>query len=270
VALTAILCDGLSAQDTVDRTRDRGTGVPVSMFGTYIEPGQLIIYPFFEYYRDADAEYSPDELGFGLDEDFRAPSRASEWLLFLGYGVSDRLALEFEAAVHISERLEKSPDDPTDRPEVIEESGLGDVEGQIRWRWNRETESRPEIFTYFETVFPLQKDRVLIGTADWEFKLGSGIARAFGWGSLTARVAVEYDGEDGSAALGEYAIEYVRRLSPALRIYAGIEGSEDEIEFIPEAQWFIRPNLVLKLNSAVGVTSKAADWAPEIGLMLLL
>jgi hypothetical protein len=237
------------------------------MFGTYIEPGELIVYPFFEYYRDADAEYSPDELGYVLDQDFRAPSRASEWLIFLGYGVSDRLALEFEAAVHITERLDKSPDDPTARPDVIEESGLGDVEGQIRWRWTEETNSRPEIFTYFETVFPLQKDRVLIGTSAWEFKLGTGVTRAFQWGSLTARIAAEYDGEDGRIAPGEYAIDYVRRVSPAIRIYAGLEGSDDEIEFIPEIQWQVRPNLILKVNSAVGVTSKAADWAPEVGLM---
>jgi hypothetical protein len=267
VIVFGLLPADAAAQESFDRTRDRGTGIALSMFGTYIEPGELIVYPFFEYYHDDDAEYAPNELGYGLDQDFRAPSRGREWLIFLGYGLSDRLAVEFEAALHMSERLEKSPDDPTDRPEVIEESGLGDVEGQIRWRWRPETESRPEIFSYFETVFPLQKDRILIGTSAWEFKLGTGIARAFRWGSLTARVAVEYDGEDGSVAPGEYAIDYIRQISPSLRVYAGIEGSDDEVEFIPELQWQLRDWATLKLNSAVGVTSKAADWAPEIGLM---
>lgn len=28
------------------------------------------------------------------------------------------------------------------------------------------------------------------------------------------------------------------------------------------------PNISLKLNNAVGVTSKATDWAPEIGVMI--
>jgi hypothetical protein len=254
------------ATSAIDRLRDRGPGIPTSMFGIYIEPGELLVYPFFEYYRDSDAEYSPDELGYGIDQDLRGEMRASEGLLFLGYGISDRLAVEFEAAV-ITERLEKSPDDPSAMPAVIEESGLGDVEGQLRWRWRRETERAPGVFSYFETVFPLQKNRVLIGTGDWELKLGSGVVRGFSWGTMTLRAAAEYDGEDGSVALGEYAIEYLRRLSPRLRVFGAVEGSEDEVEAITEAQVFLRPNILLKLNSAFGMTSKATDWAPEIGIM---
>ena len=254
------------AQRGFDRSRDRGPGVPVSQFGTYIQRGELIVYPFFEYYRDKDAEYSPDEFGFGLDQDFRGKYRASEGLIFLGYGVTDRLAVEFEAAI-IKARFEKSPDDPTDVPSIIEESGLGDVEGQLRWRWERETESRPEIFSYFETVFPLQKQKILIGTQDWEFKFGSGIVRGFSWGTATLRAAIEYDGAEGSVGVGEVAIEYLKRISPGLRVFAALEGVQDEIELITEAQWFLRPNIVLKLNNAFGVTSKATDWAPEIGLM---
>ena len=50
-------------------------------------------------------------------------------------------------------------------------------------------------------------------------------------------------------------------------MFAAVEGSQDEWELITEAQWFLRPNIFLKLNNAVGVTSKATDWAPEIGVM---
>jgi hypothetical protein len=239
------------------------------MFGTYIEPRQLILYTFFEYYNDKDAEYSPNEFGFGLDQDFRGRYRASEGLIFLGYGISDRLAVEFEAAV-ISARQDKSPDDPTAMPARIEESGLGDVEGQLRWRWNRETDTKPEYFTYFETVLPLQKDKLLIGTQHWEFKLGMGLVRGFQWGTATIRAAVEYDGEENKAALGEYAIEYLRKISDGLRLFAAVEGSEDEVELITEGQIWFSPRIVLKLNSAFGVTSKAADWAPEVGLMIRL
>jgi hypothetical protein len=28
---------------------DRGTGIPTSMFGTYVRRGELLVYPFFEY-----------------------------------------------------------------------------------------------------------------------------------------------------------------------------------------------------------------------------
>ncbi len=79
--------------------RDRGTGIATSMFGTYVRPGELLVYPFVEYYRDHDAEYSPQELGYELDQDFRGEYRAIEGLIFLGYGFTDRFAMELEAAV---------------------------------------------------------------------------------------------------------------------------------------------------------------------------
>jgi hypothetical protein len=249
-----------------DRLRDRGTGIPTSMFGTYVRPHELLVYPFFEYYRDADAEYSPDEFGYGLDQDYRGRYWASERLVFVSYGFTPRLAVELEAA-NITARQERAPDDPSPMPQTIRESGLGDVEGQARWRWNTESARRPEVFSFFETAFPLQRTRRLIGTRDWELKLGTGVARGFRWGTATVRAAIEYDGEDGSVALGEYALEYLKRISPRLRLVAAVEGDQDEVEQITEAQWFLAPNVYLKLNNSFGLTSKATDWAPEIGIM---
>jgi hypothetical protein len=236
------------------------------MFGTYIRRGEWLVYPFIERYKDKNFEYSPDELGHGLDADFRGTYYATEALIFLAYGLSDRLAFEFEAAV-ISAEMGKAPDDPSTVPSEIEESGLGDVEGQLRYRWNHETDRAPEVFSYFETVFPLQKDKQLIGTTDWEFKLGTGLVRGFSWGTTTFRAAMEYDAADGNFALGEMAVEYLKRLNSSFRIYAGIEGVQDEIEGITELQWFIKPNVVLKFNNAFGLTSKATDYAPEFGVM---
>jgi hypothetical protein len=252
------------ARQVADRLRDRGPGIATSMFGTYIGRGELIVYPFVEYYRDSDSEYKPAELGYSLDRDFRGPYRALEALIFVGYGISDRLALELEAA-WISARQDKSPEDPSNMPARLEESGLGDVEGQLRWRWNRETERAPELFSYFETVFPLQKDKKLIGTQDWEFKLGAGLVRGFRWGTTTLRLSAVY--EENELGPGEYAVEYLKRISPRLRVYAGVEGTDDEVELIAETQWSLRPNLVLKINNAFGLTSKATDWAPEVGFL---
>jgi hypothetical protein len=250
-----------------DRLRDRGDGLPTSMFGTYIRRKELLLYPFFEYYRDSDFEYTPSELGAGGDEDFRGRYRANEGLLFLAYGITDNLAVEFEAAV-ISASLDKSPADFSALPPRIEESGIGDIEGQIRWRWNRETDKRPEVFSYAEVVFPHQRDKVLIGTPGWELKYGMGLVRGFRWGTMTARAAVEYD-EASSSHFdgGEYAVEYLRRLSPAWRVYAGLEGTQDELSLIGEVHWFVTPNIFVKINNGVGLTSKATDWAPEIGVV---
>ncbi len=246
---------------------DRGTGIPTSMFGTYVRPGELLVYPFMEYYWDSDYEYSPEELGYDIDIDYRGKYEAIEGLIFLGYGIDNHWALEFEVAI-IAASLEKSSEDTSTMPNEIEESGLGDVEGQVRYRWFAEKERRPEIFNYFEYVIPTQEEGSLIGTTDWEFKLGIGTVKGFSWGTLTLRAAVEHDMAEDTTELDETAIEYLKRLSPKWRVFLAIEGAQDEWECIPEIQWHFRPNMFLKLNSAFATTSKAEDWAPEIGLMI--
>lgn len=273
LVLIALIAPPLSAQDDPELPvylKDRGTGVATSMFGTYIREGELIIYPFYEYYRDGNIEYSPDEFGLDDKTDFRGRYRAHEGLLFVGYGLTENLALELEAA-GISAEFEKSPDDPTGVPALLKESGLGDVEAQLRWRWRREDAGKPELFNYFEVVFPTQKDKYLIGTQDWELKAGIGLIKGFSWGTLTLRGAVEYAAASTSEFdIGEIALEYLKRLSPSWRIYLGLEATQDELSVIPEAQWHVSRNVFIRLNSAFGVTSKATDWAPELGVVVTL
>jgi hypothetical protein len=257
----------LKAQELPSYQRDRGPGVSTSMFGSYLEKGKLLVYPFYEFYADENLEYKPSELGYALETDYRGRYRASEGLLFVGYGITSDLVVELEAAV-IGAQLTKSANDTSAMPSEVEESGLGDVEGQIRWRFLRESESRPELFTYFETVFPLQKSRRLIGTSDWEFKLGAGFIRGFGWGTLTFRAAGEYNRAERKFEAGEYALEYLRRLSPSWRVVGAIEGNQlDEVVLITEAQWHFHPRYYLKANNGWGLTTNATDFAPEVGLM---
>lgn len=245
--------------------KDRGPGIPMSMFGTYIQKGEWIVYPFFEYYLDNNLEYSPNDFGFSLDQDYRGKFRASEGLMFLGYGLTDRLALEVEAAmIHAS--LDRSPDDLSGMPSKLTESGLGDMQVQLDWMWSRETESRPGFFSYAEVVFPHHKAKHLIGTPELETKVGVGLIRGFRWGTITVRAAVEQSG--GVVDLGEFAVEYYKRLSRRLCVYAGIEGAQDELEFIAEVQLWLSDSVRLKINNGFGLTSKATDWAPEVGLMI--
>lgn len=247
--------------------RDRGTGVPTSMFGTFIRKGEWLIYPFFEYYRDDDLEYAPDEFGASGTEDFRGRYRASEGLLFAGYGLTEDLAFEIEIAT-IRATFDKSPLDPSAVPGRIEESGLGDIEGQLRWRFRRETSARPELFSYAEVVVPHHREKPLIGTPGWELKGGIGVTRGFAWGTLTARAALEYAAASTSEFdLGEYAVEYLKRLSPAWRVYLGVEGTQDELALLAEAQWHLSRHAFVRINNGFGLTSKATDWAPEIGVV---
>jgi hypothetical protein len=233
------------------------------MFGTYLGRGQLLVYPFYEYYRDHDLEYEAGELGFEGTTELRGRYRAHEGLILVAYGLTENVAVEFEAA-GISATLDKSPEDTSAMPAQLKQSGLGDVEAQVRWRWSKETDTRPEFFSYAETVFPFQKTKLLIGTPEWEFKFGTGMTRGLSWGTISLRAAVAYS--DGAVEPGEYAVEYLKRISSRLRLFAAVEGDQDEVELIGEAQVFLTPRIVLKLNNAVGLTSKATDWAPEIGI----
>ena len=255
------------ARAQVDRQRDRGEGVSTSMFGTYVRKGELLFYPFFEHYRDGNFEYTPAELGSAGERDYRGRYRANEGLVLLSYGVNERVAVEFEMA-YIGARLDKAIDDTSPLAGRTAESGLGDVEGQIRWRWNRESDRRPEIFSYAEVVAPHHREKVLIGTSGWQLKYGTGFVRGFAFGTLTARAAVEYDEASSSHFdAGEYAVEYLRRLSPKWRVFAGLEGKTDEATLIGEVQWHATPRMFFKFNNGVGLTSKAAGWAPEIGVV---
>jgi len=245
--------------------RDRGTGVRTSMLGTYVRDGELLIYPFFEWYADHNLEYKPSELGYGLNHDYRGRFRASEGILYFAYGLTPDLMVEFESAV-ITAELRKDRLDSATVPQRIRESGLGDVEGQIRWRVQRENEHRPEVFTFFETVLPLQRTRHIIGTQDWEFSAGFGLTRGFSWGTMTFRAGAEYT--DHVVDAGEYAIEYMRQVSQSWRIITAIEGSQvDEISLLTEVQWRFARNAIIKLNNGWGFTPNATDIAPEVGVM---
>jgi hypothetical protein len=247
--------------------RDRGAGMPLSITGTYVQNGQLLVYSFFEYYRDSNFEYSPKDYNYSVDSGYRGKYTATEQLLLLGYGISDRLAIEVEGAI-IQAQLEKSRDDSSTLPAKFKQSGLGDVEGQIRLRWATETSRHPEIFSSFEAVTPTQDRGSLIGTTDWQFGLGSGVTRGFSWGTLTARAALGYARLDNSFDIDEFGLDYLKRLSPKWRVFATVEGAAGtDYSLIGEVQWHFCPKGYLKLNSGFGLTANATDWAPEVGVL---
>lgn len=268
-----LLCSGILmvkptfGQDIPVFLQDRGPGTPTDMFGTYCQHGELLMYPFFEYYMNEDGPYNPEELGFDLDEDFEGKFRSDEWLFYIGYGLTEDIVIALETALYVRETQWKASEDTSAMPNKFKESGFGDTGLHIHWRFLRETANRPAFFTYLEVGLPLQKDRDMIGTPAWEFVPGVGIIKGFSWGTLTGKASLEYSLEDEEVALGECAIEYLKRLSSSWRIYLGIAGDGEEVELIPEMQWHINENIFVKLNSAFGLTPETADWAPEVGVM---
>jgi hypothetical protein len=140
----------------------------------------------------------------------------------------------------------------------------------MNYLWKKETESGPGLFSYFEVVYPHNRDKDLIGTSDWELKAGTGLVRGLRWGTVTVRAAAEYSRAEDKFELGELAVEYTKRMSAHWRIYAGVEATQDEVELISEVQWHLSDHVFFKFNNAFGVTSKATDWAPEVGVMISL
>jgi hypothetical protein len=191
-----------------------------------------------------------------------------EGLVFISYGITDRLAVEFESALFTTASQHKSPDDPSSMPQTLRETGVGDTEGQIRFRWFEETETRPELISWLGAVFPLQKNKQLIGAQHWEVSLGVALTKGFSWGTLMLKASGEYTGEDGgSVDFGEYGIEYLKKLNDRWRLVLAVDGKGDEVEGIVEMQWKVSPRITIKLNNGFGLTPKAADWAPEVGIL---
>jgi hypothetical protein len=249
--------------------QDRGTGVTTSIFGTYVRENELLVYPFWEYDKKSADEYHGSELGYVGDQDFLGKSKAEEVGLFLGYGLTEDLAIEVEGILHEKATFERAPEDTSSGlPPELEESGLGAVEAQLRWRFARETPTSPEWFTNLEVAFPLQKDKVLIGEQGWGFSVGLGMVRGFEWGTLTPRISVGYEREEDEFVLGEYAIEYLKRLDDRWRVVSTLEGEDDEVSIIGEVQYRIGAHAVIKVGSGFGITEQASDYAPEVGLLL--
>ena len=185
--LLAAAAVALPSEDLPIYLRDRGTGVPTSLVGTYVRGGELLVYPFYEYTVNKDQEYKPAELGYGVEHDYTAKRTDHEALLFLAYGITKDIGVEFESALWTTSTQHKASADTSAMPSRLKESGFGDTQAEIRWRWVTETPNRPELFTYFEAVFPFQQERVLIGTQEWELVPGIGLIKGFGWGTLTGR-----------------------------------------------------------------------------------
>jgi hypothetical protein len=246
---------------------DRGDGIHTSLLGTWVRKQELLVYLFYEYTRTNRAEYKPSDFGFGLDRDFRAKKEEHEALIFLAYGITDRLAVEFESASFTSASQKKASNDPSDMPHTFRESGLGDTEAQIRYRLLDETQWRPELTGFFEVVFPLQENKRLIGTQHWELSLGALLTKGFSWGTITLKASGMYSTGEGKLDWGDYGIEYAKKIGDRWRLVLALEGVQDELEAVAEIQFQVNRRVTIKLNSGFGLTSKAPDFAPEIGVL---
>lgn len=241
-----------------------------SLFGTFVRGGELLVYPFYEYER-TEEEYNGEDLGLADDdEDYVGDLDGHEALLFIAWGITEDIHLELESLLYEKAVLHKAPDDTTSGLINTYDESLAfpALQAQLRWRLHRETSTLPEVFTWVEVDHPLRTEKVLVGNADWEGALGVGFVKGFSWGTITPRLSLNYDHEENLLDIGEWAVEYFKRLNDQWRFVATIEGEKDqEISLIGEIQWHFSRQAYFKLNSGFGVHGPAPDVAPEVGIM---
>lgn len=249
-------------------------GVRTSMFETYIRPHQWLIYPDFAYTTDHNMDYTPGDLHYGADTNaFQGRFRSTEAQLFIAYGLTDWLALEAEGS-HITATFNKSSRDTSAVPARIHESGFADWAVQARMRLARQNGRWPQVFAAFELLPPTQPGKRLIGDRQWNLKGEIGLAREFGWGTMSARTTIEYNRGDHHWDLGETSLEYMRQVSSAGRLLFAIEGGEggalDEWTFVSAGRWRIGDGLFLKFANVFGFQWKSTDWETQLGVMVTL
>ncbi len=251
-----------------DYLRDRGDAIRTSMLATYIKPKEFIFYPFYEYTKTSNYEYKASDLGFVGDVDYLGKKVDQEYLVFLSYAWNDSWMFEFESALHAKAKFTKAADDPVAAvPREIRESGLGDTEVQVRWRYAKETETRPEITFMSQAEFPLQRKKKILGTQAWGFGVGVILTKGYSFGTMSLRGQINHDRGDRETKFGEYAIDYLKKLSPQWTVALTLEGEESELSVIGELQYALSSNATLKLNLGQGLTKKDRQTAPEIGVL---
>jgi hypothetical protein len=145
--------------------RDRGSGVPASPTGIYLDPGEWLGVTSYLDVENRGFQYAPDELGFAGGEDYLGDYRFNGGTFFIGYGISPSLSVGLKVTGG-SAKLTKASDDPSAMPAEIKESGLGDIAPELAWRFMDETARRPELFAYVSVLIPHDSDKKLIGTED--------------------------------------------------------------------------------------------------------
>ena len=275
LVLTLTVTAALAAQQpqVPPNLRDRGTGVRTSEFQTYIQRGQLLVFPSVSYSRDHNLEYNPLDWGYGTAMDLRGTFRSSNAQLWAAYGVTDWLAIEVEGS-YLSARFQRSPQDTSATPAQIQNSGFGDYAAQVRVRMGQERGHRPEIWGALEVIPGANRRKILIGDKIMDMKAEFGLTRGYHFGTMTLRTTVEYNHVDHHWDLGETSLEYLRQITPATRVFIAIEGGEtgapDEWVLVTAAQWRLTRGAFLKFSNGVGLMSKSTDWEPQVGVLLLI
>ena len=242
-------------------------GVPTSLAGTGIARQELLVIPSFEHSRNRGFQYNPEEFGYGPGHDYHAERRTTEGTVFVGYGLTRNVAVEFEAGRGAVE-LRKSADDTTAMPARLRESGTTGVTARISWLMRPESAGRAAWFGFVDASLPHDRARSLIGRRGVSWLVGVGAERTSRWGTVSARHSFEWDTASISPLdWGEFAVSWNRDVRRHTRATGAIEGQLDEIWLVLQVDQALGRRLSARFRNGVGLTRTASGLAPEAGLM---
>lgn len=253
-----------------DYLRDRGTGIPTSLFGSFIAEDEVWVYLFYEYVLEDRFEYNPDDFGYEPDEDFLGKGHLHQALVFLGWGITDSLMLELEMSAYDHQTVERSDRDHGTGPRDLVESGLGTVEGQLRYRIMKETETWPDLYTFIGWELPFQRTKHFIGASEWELFWGLGLVKGFKWGTINLYCnPFVWLPESEEESFGSVGFDYIKRLGEHWRLVLAAEssGGIQDWSAIGEVQYHVNDRLYFKFNCGFGLTEDEPVIAPEVGVM---
>jgi hypothetical protein len=246
------------------------------MRGIWVRRGEWVGAVSLARLENTGYQYSASELGAVVqpDPDYLGELEFSGGDLYLGYGLTESLALGFQASSGRA-TFRTAADDVSPLPAEIRETGLGELRTELTWRFLEERGRRPELFLFAAVAVPHDSDKVLLGTPDWRLLPGIGLFRAFSWGTLAARGALEYDaGSESEADFGEWSLEAQRRTSRAWWVSAGVGGqigganNLDEAWLLADLVWRPTPRLAVRFHNRVGVTDQSSGWSPAVGIVV--
>ena len=254
--------------------RDRGPGVPTSLSGIYLTPGEWLGAASYQDLENRGFQYTPDDFGFADTNDYLGEYRFSGGFFFLGYGLNESIALALKVTGG-STKLTKASDDPSAMPAEIKESGISEIAPELTWRFITENVDRPELYAFVSILIPHDRDKDLIGTQDWVVLPGIGLNRGFSWATLSARMNFEYDAASESTLdFGKWSVEGQRRFSDSWWVSVGLEGQVGGATNFDEAwqtafiQWSPTPHIAVRFGSRIGLTQMTEGWTGEIGIVV--
>jgi len=251
-------------------------GLPTTIPGLYLSEGTAIADLAAGRFQNLGFEYSPEEFGFSLEQDFQGEYRASQARFFLGIGLTPNLAIAFRASA-ADARFNKDASDSSALPEETKESGLEALSAELVWRFLGTDGGETEFFLLTQFVIPHDGDKLLLAQDGLAVLPQIGVIRAFPWAVIEGRLGLEYDaGSETPFDVGRWNVQLLRELVPTLRIGVGLDGqigganNFDEVWFVSHLQWAMSSNVILRASSDLGLTALTKGWSPQLGAIVRL